>query len=69
MEIDLYMNGKRVLTDNVGGRTFSSGSVGMYMNGKVTINGYVYQTQVTLTAVGTKPPAKVNPQAVLDSLD
>ena len=36
-------------------RTFSTGSVGYYANGKVVIDEQIYQASVTLTLVGSKP--------------
>jgi len=36
-------------------KTFATGSVGYYGNGKVVIDGQVYQVGVTLTLVGSKP--------------
>jgi hypothetical protein len=36
-------------------KTFATGSVGYYGNGKIVIDGQVYQVGVTLTLVGSKP--------------
>ena len=36
-------------------KNFSTGSVGYYGNGKIIIDGQMYQVGVTLTLVGSKP--------------
>ncbi len=36
-------------------KSFSTGSVGYYGNGKVLVDGQVYQASITLTLVGSKP--------------
>lgn len=41
-------------TLSVDPKKFSTGSVGFFANGKVTINGVKMQANITLTAVGSK---------------
>jgi hypothetical protein len=36
-------------------KQFSTGSVGYYGNGKIIIDGQVYQASVNLTLIGSKP--------------
>jgi hypothetical protein len=36
-------------------KEFSTGSVGYYANGKIVVDGQMYQASVTLTLVGSKP--------------
>ena len=42
----------RLLTSS---KVFSSGSVGYYGNGKITVAGQQYQVGVTITLIGSKP--------------
>lgn len=45
---------KLVLVPQLTPKDFASGSVGFYANGKLTINGKKYQSQLMLVEVGSK---------------
>jgi hypothetical protein len=68
MEIALHVNGKTALASDVMPREFSTGSVGLQLPGKVTINGQSYQCNIQLVAVGSKTMDKTAKAAVIASL-
>jgi len=44
-------------------KTFSTGSVGYYGNGKLAIEGQMYQVALTATLIGSKPTASQDAKA------
>lgn len=47
-----------ILLDNLASKTFASGKTGFYANGKITINGKRYQSQIMLVEIAEKTATK-----------
>lgn len=57
MQIEIKCDGALVMAGQVAERTFSTGSRGFQLPGKVTIGQKQYQTQVQLVEIGSKGKA------------